>query len=165
MIRLGTPSDFESVALVMYDAVRNGRSLYSEEQRRAWVPKVRSGSDWTTRLSTQTLLIAEVGSEVVGFMSVTAQQYIDFAYIRPNFQGTGLFRRLYSHLEAIAREKGFSRLWVHASLMAEPAFSAVGFLILSEQTVELGGQRFRRYEMEKTLSLAQEPEVCANHGE
>jgi putative acetyltransferase len=47
---------------------------------------------------------------------------------------------------------GHGRLWVHASLMAEPAFAAVGFSVKRPEEVEIGGERFQRFEMEKILS-------------
>lgn len=137
----------------MFDAVRNGRSEYTHAQRQAWVPEIRSGDAWTGRLATQELFIAEDDGQILGFMSLADEGYIDFAYIRPSAQGTGLFRELYESLEQHAIAINLQRLWVHASLMAQPAFSAMGFEILEEQSVQIGDQTFRRFELEKRLFL------------
>lgn len=86
-------------------------------------------------------------------MSLEPNGYIDFAYIRPASQGTGLFRQLFSWIERHSVERGDQRLWVHASLMAQPAFTAMGFSVAEHQTVEIGGERFDRAAMEKVRSI------------
>ena len=43
------------------------------------------------------------------------------------------------------------RLWVQASLMAQPAFASMGFSVTEEQVVYIGDQSFERAEMEKPL--------------
>lgn len=150
-LRWADPDDDEALAQVMFDAVRNGRSHYSEQQRRAWVGAPRSGEAWRARLTQSYVVLAEIDGEARGFMSVDAKGYVDFAYIRPAHQGSGLFRQLFKAVEAKAGEIGLARLWTHASLMAQPAFAVVGFEIVRKEEVELGGELFERYEMEKAL--------------
>ncbi|QZD89282.1 GNAT family N-acetyltransferase [Qipengyuania aurantiaca] len=140
------------LADIMYDAVRHGPTRYTEEQREAWVPERRSGASWDKRLARQDIVMARVpDGPTLGFMSLDAGGYIDFAYIRPHAQGRGLFRNLYEAIEAKARAKGERRLWVHASLMAQPAFASMGFSVTEEQVVYIGDQSFERAEMEKPL--------------
>ncbi|MFN3192851.1 MAG: GNAT family N-acetyltransferase [Aureliella sp.] len=151
VVRKGNSQDYVDLAEIMFDAVRNGRSHYTELQRQAWVPHVRSGKKWEDRLASQEIFVASDTSQRLGFMSLTANGYIDFAYVRPAAQGTGVFRRMYEKLESVALHAGESRLWTHASLMAEPAFAAVGFHITNEETVKIGDQELRRFEMEKRI--------------
>ena len=144
--------DHDVLADTMYDAVRHGRSRYTEKQREAWVPERRSGASWDQRLARQDIVMARVADgPTLGFMSLDAGGYIDFAYIRPHAQGRGLFRTMYEAIEAKARAKGERRLWVHASLMAKPAFAKMGFSVTEEQVVYIGDQSFERGEMEKPL--------------
>jgi putative acetyltransferase len=147
-LRWATNADYAELADVMFDAVRNGRSAYSVEQRRAWVPERRSGCDWSARLDEQTIAVGDDDGGVVGFMSLGENGYIDFAYIRPRAQGHGLFRMLFAEIEKKSQKRGDERLWVHASLMAEPAFAAMGFSIVERQTVQIGVELFERFEME-----------------
>lgn len=144
--------DHAVLADIMFDAVRNGSSRYSQAQRAAWVPAPRSGDAWDERLARQDIILArsEDGT-ALGFMSLDTDGYIDFAYIRPSAQGRGLFRQLYEAIELKAREKGETRLWVHASLMAQPAFEKMGFAIVEQQVVHIGDQSFERAEMELAL--------------
>ncbi len=150
--RWAAPADYDALGEVMFDAARNGPSRYDEAQRRAWVGAPRSGDDWSARLAAQQVIIAETGGDILGFMSLAANGYLDFAYIRPGAQGTGLFRKMYDRIESAAIANGEARIWVHASLNAQSAFSAVGFDIIREETVTIGDQALDRFEMEKRLA-------------
>lgn len=147
-----TPADYDAFADIMFDAVRNGPSLYTDAQRAAWVPERRGGEEWAARLDGQVVAIARDETRAVGFMSLAEQGYIDFAYIRPDAQGTGLFRRLFAMIEERALSQNEPRLSVHASLMAQPAFDAVGFSVVEHEVVEIGAESFQRARMEKALS-------------
>ena len=146
-----TPTDHAELADVMFDAVRNGQSKYTSAQRAAWVPERRAGVEWESRLAAKDIIIGRDGDRIAGFMSIEGGGYIDFAFIRPDAQGSGLFRRLFGMVEARARAANDARLWVHASLMAQPAFAAVGFSVVEHQIVQIGDQIFQRAMMEKPL--------------
>ena len=146
-----TPTDAAELADVMFDAVRNGPSKYTDAQRAAWVPERRRGVEWESRLAAKDIAVGRDGGRIIGFMSIEGGGYIDFAFIRPEAQGSGLFRRLFELVEAHARAANEARLWVHASLMAQPAFAAVGFSVVEHQNVQIGDQIFQRAMMEKPL--------------
>ncbi len=147
-LRWAGPADDAALADVMYDAVRNGPSAYTEAQRQQWVPERRSGPEWTERLASQSVIVAEHADEIVGFMSLADGGYIDFAYVRPWAQGTGVFRRMYDEIERCGQANGLAKLWVHASERARPAFAAVGFVVIEKQVVTIGGELFERFKME-----------------
>lgn len=151
-MRLGNARDHDALGKLMFEAVRNGPSSYTEAQRAAWVPEPRSGAAWNERLADQTIVLDERGSAIRGFMTLRDDGYIDFAYIHPDCRGEGLFRTLFVELRRIAVARGDERLWVHASLMAQPAFSAMGFAIIRRETVEIGDQALDRFEMEMALT-------------
>jgi putative acetyltransferase len=146
-------ADYVGLGEIMFDAVRNGPSQYNEAQRAAWVPGPRQGADWDERLSKQSIATASVDGTLVGFMSLAPEGYVDFAYIRPPYQGSGIFRALFDMIGDLAVSQGQKRLWTHASLMAQPAFTAMGFEILQNETVAINDQLFERFEMQKLLSL------------
>ena len=151
-INWATPTDHAELADVIFDAVRNGPSKYTQAQRAAWMPERRSGPEWDARLAAKSIAIGRDAARILGLMSIENGDYIDFAFIRPEAQGTGLFRALFNMVEAHARAAGELRLWVHASLMAQPAFAAVGFSVVEHQVVQIGDQDFKRALMEKLLS-------------
>lgn len=152
VLRWGGPSDHAALADVMFDAVRNGPSAYTEAQRAVWVPAPREGPAWTDRLSAQDVVVAEQDGEALGFMSLAVGGYVDFAYVRPGARGTGLFRAMYQRIEERARGKGDRLLWVHASLNARAAFEAMGFAVRTREEVVIGAERLERFEMAKVLS-------------
>lgn len=149
--RWASEEDFPALADVMFEAVRTGPSPYTETQRAAWVPAPRSGASWSDRLRGQRIILAECERRVLGFMSLAADGYIDFAYIRPQDRGKGIFRALYSHILVFAQAAHESRLWVHASVMAQPAFASLGFREVQKERVRIGDQDFDRALMEKHL--------------
>jgi putative acetyltransferase len=151
--RWASADDYELLADIMFDAVRNGASGYGEEQRAAWVPAPRTGPEWTARLATQEIVLAEDGGRAVGFVSLAQGGYVDFAYIRPEAQHSGLFRELMARIIERAIERGHASLWTHASIMAEPAFERLGFTVRRREQVAIGDQKFDRSEMELRLNL------------
>lgn len=152
--RWATADDYDVLADIMFDAVRNGESRYTEQQREAWVPARRSGLEWMERLQRQHIIVAEQDGTAVGFVSLAEGGYVDLAYIRPEAQHTGLFRQLLTHVVERATANGERRLWTHASLMAEPAFAKLGFTLRKREQVRIGDQDFDRCEMEKSLDAA-----------
>jgi len=58
---------------------------------------------------------------------------------------------LYDRTEADARAAGLRRLWVHASLMAQPVFAVRGFGVVRHETVVRHGENLDRAEMEKVF--------------
>ena len=150
-LRWATEADFDAFADAMFAAVREGESAYTEAQRQAWVPEPRRGSEWRTRLLSQEIIVAEADGRLLGFMSLAEGGYIDFAYIRAEARGAGLFRELFKRILDVARAKGVRSLWVHASLTAEPAFAALGFVARKREQVTIGGEVLDRFEMEMIL--------------
>jgi putative acetyltransferase len=153
VFRWATADDSDVLADIMFDAVRNGDSRYTEQQRQAWVPVRRTGADWVERLNRQHIVIAEQAGEAIGFMSLAVGGYIDFAYIRPKAQHSGLFRQLLSHIVERAIASREPMLWTHASLMAEPAFKSLGFKVRKREEIAIGNETFERCEMERHLDL------------
>lgn len=150
--RWASAADADVLADIMFDAVRSGESRYTEQQRAAWVPVRRTGQDWVARLQRQDIIVAEQDGRAIGFVSLAEGGYVDFAYIRPEAQHTGLFRQLLSRIVERAIAKREPLLWTHASLMAEPAFAKLGFTIRKRERVHIGDQAFDRCEMERSLS-------------
>ena len=150
-LRKGDAADYDTLGEVMFDAIHNGPSRYTDAQSNAWAPIPRSGPEWANRLSQKDVIIAEHGRAIMGFMTIEPGGYVDFAYIRPSAQGSGLFRRLFAEVMKRAEAAGETELSTHASLMAQPAFAAMGFKIDFHETVEVDGQKLARARMIKTL--------------
>lgn len=151
-IRQAISRDNSFLADVMFDAVRNGASEYSETQRIAWVPSPPAGEKWSARLDSETVVLAEDAQGPVGFMTLTPFGYIDLAYIRPRARGQGLFKRLYESIENNAILASVQRVHVHASRMARGPFESVGFSVAQREQINIGSETLERFEMVKILA-------------
>lgn len=151
-IRQANPRGFDALGEVFHAAVRDGATAYSSAQREAWSPAPRAGEAWASQLAAQFVWMAEGGGKALGFLTLTAEGNVDFAYIRPEAQGRGLFRKLYDEAEAQARRLALPRLWTDASVHAKPPFESVGFTVIAPETVMRNGEAFQRFQMEKTLN-------------
>jgi putative acetyltransferase len=152
MIRWAEPVEAaETVAWLQYRAVREGPSLYSEAQRAAWVATPHPPEALSARLRAARVALFLREGLAVGVMTFSPGGYIDMAFILPKHQGTGVFRALFDAVEARACAASEQRLWTFASLMAEPAFRAVGFSVIHRETVDRAGVMLPRARMEKVL--------------
>ena len=141
-----------ALGALMWDAIHNGRSVYTPAQRKAWLPTPPAGQAWADRLGDQRIWVARDGANPVGFVTLAAGDYVDFAYVRSDAQGRGVFGAMMATLESAACENGARRLWTHASLMAQPAFARAGFHVIRHETVARSGETLSRAEMEKPLT-------------
>ncbi|MEM6372438.1 MAG: GNAT family N-acetyltransferase [Pseudomonadota bacterium] len=137
---------------VMWRAIRDGPSQYTEAQRAAWLRKVPRGQTWAERLDQSSVWVADVQDTAVGFLTLQAGGYIDLAFVDPAAQGRGVFSALYAAAECAARARGLDHLLTHASLMAQPAFAARGFHVIAHETVQRAGLMLARAEMKKVLT-------------
>lgn len=150
-IRKAEPADYETLGQVMFTAIRDGDSPYTQAQRAAWMPKPNAGPTWAHRLSQHHVWLAEQAHGAVGFMTLDSAGYIDLAYILPSARGQGVFGALLTEVEYCATQRRLTRLSTHASLMAEPAFAHYGFSVVKRETVTRASESLRRAEMKKVL--------------
>jgi hypothetical protein len=63
-----TPTDHAALAHFIFDAVRNGPSLYTEAQRAAWVPERRGGAVWDARFAAKDIVLGYARSHGLFFL-------------------------------------------------------------------------------------------------
>ncbi len=152
LIRPFTEQDAGATAAIFFDAVRSGsREFYSDAQRQAWAPAIPPLPDWLDRLKAQTTLVAEQVGDVVGFMTLDGEGYIDLVFVAPDLIGKGVARQLYAGVENVARKAGIQKLSVQASHMARRFFERQGWSVVRQQTVTLRGVALTNFVMEKHL--------------
>ncbi len=140
----------DALGRVMFRAIHDGYSDYTEAQRSAWCATPPAGDGWAAKLAAQDVCVVEALGAPVGFITRDGA-YVDLAFVLPEWQGRGVFSMLCDRTEADARAVGLRRLWVHASLMAQPAFEAKGFAVTRHETVARRGETLDRAEMEKVF--------------
>ena len=150
IIRHAITGEEDALGRIMFDAIHAGPSAYTPAQKSAWAATPPCGANWAARLAPMDVHVAEAHGAPVGFMA-RQETYVDFTFVLPDWQGRGVFAALFARTEAAARAAGLRRLWVHASLMAQPAFAARGFHVIRHETVPRNGETLDRAEMEKVL--------------
>lgn len=151
-IRLFEDADAKAAAQVFYDAVRQGAAeFYDEAQRAAWAAEVPNSVVWRDRLNAQTTFVAVADEQLIGYMTLAEDGYIDLAFVRPDRIGTGVAKALYAEVEAKAIEFGASRLYSQASYLAKRFLERRGWSVLKPQTIERHGVELTNFVMEKPL--------------
>ncbi|MEM7660929.1 MAG: GNAT family N-acetyltransferase [Pseudomonadota bacterium] len=150
-IRRGNSDDYGRLGQVVHLTIHGGAKRYTKAQRAAWSPAPRTASAMADRFGDAAVWVAEVEGQITGFMTLAASGYIDFAYILAEWQGRGIFRRLYEAIELQAQTSSISSLSTHASLHAFEAFRHFGFDVVHPETVEVSGVWLPRFYMEKHL--------------
>ncbi|HEX6710650.1 MAG TPA: GNAT family N-acetyltransferase [Rubrobacter sp.] len=156
-IRDATTRDVAAIADIFYHTVLkvNVRD-YSRAQVEAWAGPAPDPGWWEKRIAAgeriKRTLVAVQGERVLGFAEFEGDGHIDTLYVHHEFQGRGIASRLLDRIEAEAHRLGLTRLYTEASITARPFFRKRGFSVLIPQRVEVRGQTFRNYQMEKTTA-------------
>ena len=145
-------ADLDEVVRIFFETVRhvNGRD-YNPQQIEAWAPMNPDFPRWSKRMTDNVSFVARMDQEAVGFAALRADGYLDVLYVDWKHQGEGIATLLLARCEEEARKLGLKRLFTDASITARPFCEARGFRMIGEQTVELRGEEFLNYRMEKEL--------------
>ena len=98
------------------------------------------------RARTETILLAELGSEVVGILRCVESMgspllepsryaYVSSAYVRPDVRRRGVLRAMMAEADRWCRARGLEQMRLHnvaGSVAAERAWDALGFAIVEQ---------------------------------
>jgi putative acetyltransferase len=153
-LRDATVDDAPAVAELFYHTILNvNLGDYSVAQVEAWAGPAPVPEMWERRIaedgSARRTFVAATEGEIVGFADLENDGHVDMLYVHHEYQGCGIASALLERIEAEARRLGLSRLYTEASITAEPFFRTRGFNLVRAQLVEVRGQTFRNYVLEK----------------
>lgn len=152
-VRRYVPEDAAQIARVFHASVHGlARGDYTAEQLNAWSPAPRDAEWYQARAEARAVWVAERGAEILGFLELEPDGHVDMLYVAPAAARRGIAMALYQALEAYARERGFSRLYVEASETALPFFTRMGFGSPQRRDFERNGVAIHNYAMEKRLA-------------
>lgn len=151
-LRAYRPDDAGALLALFRDTVKkvNARD-YSPAQIRAWASDEIDAAAWARRFAGRFVVVAEAGGDQVGFIELEFSGHIDRMYVAPAWQGRGVGKALTSAAAAEARLRGIGRLFAEVSITARPFFERQGFSVIAPQEVELRGEKFLNYRMERVL--------------
>lgn len=153
-IRLFTPADSASLALIFHRAVREvGIRGYTQAQVEAWSPAPVQADKFFARVSDGRSVFVAVGEndDPLAFIELEANGHIDFFYCLPDVVGTGVGSALFQRLESAALELELSKLFVEASETAREFFLEKGFELIKRQDFDHNAVQIHNYLMEKNL--------------
>lgn len=153
--RAGRPGDGPGAFAVFRDAVLNGaNSVYTPEQCAAWAgPHLSAPPTWEPRLLAGTCRVAtEKSGVLIGFFTMGDDGYLDFAYVAPNWMGSGVAQALLTQVEAAAADKGRNILATEASHLARRFLLRNGWRVVAAQHVIRDGVAIPNFRMEKPLT-------------
>ena len=149
-IRCYSPAWARDIADLYYQSVHAiDSAVYTPEQKQAWAPAPIDYQAWAERLALKQPFVAIIDDRVAGFIELEADGHIDCTYTHPGCQGKGVASALYAHVLQQARETGIKRLYVEASLIAQPFFERRGFSVLKQNSVQRQGVNLINFSMER----------------
>lgn len=146
-------ADADRIADIFFDSVHSiDSSIYSEAEQQAWAPAPVDYEYWRRAVPLHETFVACIDGQVVGFIGLEPEGYIDWLYTEKCCQGQGVAGVLYSHLERLARDRGLLGLSVSASDVARAFFERRGFRVLTANRVKRRGITLRNWRMQKQLA-------------
>lgn len=148
--RLYRPEDLDAAIAVFQCAVRDIASKdYDQQQILAWSQVDRQR--WQQRLNDSKVWLAEIDRRIVGIISLEADGHLDLLFTDAEYQRRGVATALYKTVEQWARENGVTSMVTEASITAKPFFIHQGFVVNEQQLVQVRGQAFINFKMQKML--------------
>lgn len=148
--RLYRPEDLDAAIAVFQCAVRDIASKdYDQQQILAWSQVDRQR--WQQRLNDSKVWLAEIDRRIVGIISLEAVGHLDLLFTDAEYQRRGVATALYKTVEQWARENGVTSIMTEASITAKPFFIHQGFDVNEQQLVQVRGQAFIHFKMQKML--------------
>ena len=152
-LRTSFPEDLPHLARLFHDTVRQVNSAhYTPAEVAAWAPDQPDLERWRHKLAGETVMVAELAGEMVGFCAWTDTGYLDFLYVHQAYQRKGVATALYAVAEATLRVQGLGRIHTQASVTAQPFFLRNGFRLVRHQSVQVRGVGLPNAIMEKALA-------------
>lgn len=151
-LRAGTLVDIpEIIRLYAQTVLTVCTEDYDSDQLRTWARLGRDPLRWEHRLHSQFFRVAEIGNCLVGFASLTDENYLDVFYVSKDHQRMGVASKLFDSLLTRALNNGIAAIFADVSKTAKPYFERLGFRVIREQENVIEGIVIINYRMEKLL--------------
>lgn len=147
-VRNYNPRDVEIIMDIFIDAVTNTASKdYSPQQVKAWAQVDRER--WLKRCSNRNVWIAEIDGVAAGFTDLENDGHLDMMFVHSRFNNMGVASVLLLTVEHAARKLNLRKIFTEASLTAKPFFEKRGFIVVTQQQVEIRSEVLSNFKMEK----------------
>ncbi len=137
---------------VYFDATHESNARdYHPDLIHRWAPHDPDMRQWADRLAQKNPFVAIVAEEIVGMAELEADGFIDYFYVHPHWQRTGIGKALMETVESEAINLGLSLLLADVSVTAKDFFLAQGFQIVESRSNIILGHPAPNFRMQKSL--------------
>ena len=152
-IRPAQATDLTGITRLFFATVNNVNSKdYSAEHIQAWAEAALDQEYWQSKIDSHHFWVAETDdSELLGFISLTPEGYLDHIFVHDKHQNEGIATALLTILEEKARGLGLTKIDSDVSITAKPFFDQQGYVVEKENRKEWKGLVFVNYRMVKDL--------------
>lgn len=149
-LRSAKNSDLTEIQELFVNTVQSVcKEDYDSLQRKVWASSVENKTRWLSIISDQTVVVAEIGKKIVGFIALKEGSYLDLLYVHKDFQRMGIAQALYNEIEPMADAK---ELTSDVSITARPFFEKNGFKVIERQHVKRQEVDLVNFKMTKFLN-------------
>ncbi len=153
-IRKYNTADCCEIITLFYDTVHTINAKdYTKSQIDAWAGNKIDELAWDKSLSSNTTLVAEENSIIVGFGDMDDTGYIDRLFSHKDYQNKGIATKILTQLEHQAKMQGIFVFTTHASITAKPFFEKRGYYVVSENKVFRNNVELINFIMKKPLAF------------
>jgi putative acetyltransferase len=146
-------TDLEALAEIRFAAIEELTvDDYDEAQRQAWASLADDDEAFAETVAKGLTLVAEIGGEPVGFVTLHEGGVIDQLYVHPAVSRTGIATALCEAIERQAAAHGITTLIADVSDTAKPLFQARGYRAEHRHTIEIDGQWLGNTRMKKVFT-------------
>jgi putative acetyltransferase len=153
-LRLATAADIPQLAQLYYETViQNARQYYSEAQTHVWANFARDQTAFAQFFDDANTFVVEADGDILGFAGLAKDGHVTAIYVRGDRIGQGIGSQLMETLLNYAETQDIQRLYAEASEFSVGLFLKFGFQQFDTEVVERDGVEFRRYLVEKKLTV------------
>ncbi|MFD1412600.1 GNAT family N-acetyltransferase [Oceanobacillus jeddahense] len=127
---------------------------YSEDAIAAWAPlegKTNLLKSWEHDLLKNKTFVAKIEKQIVGFIDIRADGYLDRLYVHKDKQRMGIASALLREVEKWAIKEEIPLIWTFSSITAKGFFEKNSFEVVEKENVERKGTVLSRFKMKKML--------------
>lgn len=153
-LRKVVANDLPGLHSLFEQSVRNScKKDYTAQQINAWIDRA-SPDRWQELFTSDLQFIAaeETRSfQLIGFTSFNRHGYLHSMFVLPQHQGKGVATLLLNHAVDFVLRNGIPSLFAEVSLTARTFFEKQGFVVESEQLIDVNGVEMINYRMLKSF--------------
>ncbi|NER79317.1 MAG: GNAT family N-acetyltransferase [Leptolyngbya sp. SIO1D8] len=153
-IRIANASDLPELAVLFRQTVlTNAPQHYTAAQTEMWASFAADADHFCRFILEPTTYMAEADAKILGFAGIEENGHVASAYVRHDSLHQGVGSALMVKVLEHAKHHSLQRLYAEASEFSLGLFKKFGFQLYDTEVVDRQGVHFKRYLVERHLSI------------